>query len=232
MAAATGPTGVPSRAPQIIESSIVCSILSTIFVALRLYTRFRVQHAISWDDYAALITLPFCVALAALLAVSTRYGAGLHVWDFPSDLMEQYTKWNYIAFCTYLPALLGYKMSILFFYLRIFDVSRAFRYSTWAVMFITCGYVFSNILTQLFGCRPIAKNWKPDLPGHCIMFFTADYFYGSLNFITDLIIFVLPLPMVWRMQLSRKEKIGVSVIFMVGSVFVHSHYPMILRHFG
>jgi len=216
--AASLPTGVPSRANEIIATAITCSILSTVFVAIRIYTRSQINRAIGWDDYAALITLPFCIAYGVLLSISTRYGMGLHAWDFPGDLREQYQKWIFIASCTYLTSLLGYKMSILFLYLRIFHVDRIFRYCTWTTMFITFGYLFSNFWTQIFGCQPITKYWKPETPGHCILTLKADYGYGSLNFITDLLIFVLPLPMVWRLQLSRKEKIGVSVIFMIGSV--------------
>ena len=220
------PTGVPSRAHQIITTAIACSVLSTIFVASRIYTRSRINWTIGWDDYTALLTLPFCIAFAVILGIATRYGMGLHAWDLPGDLIEQYQKWIFIINCTYLPCLLGYKMSILFLYLRVFNVSPNFRYCTWTVMFITFGYLFSNFWTQIFGCHPIAKYWKPKIPGHCILTIKADYGYGSLNFITDLLIFILPLPMVWRLQMSRKDKFGVSVIFMIGSVSVCP----ILRH--
>ena len=93
-------------------------------------------------------------------------------------------------------------------------------------MFITVGYLFSGFCTQIFGCQPIAKSWKPQVPGHCIVTLKADYGYASLNFITDLLIFILPLPMVWRLQLSPVDKLGVLVIFMIGSMSVCSdlHY--------
>ena len=216
--AASVPKGVPSRAGKIIATAIISSILSTIFVALRIYTRSHINRAIGWDDYAALITLPFCIAYSILIGISTRHGMGLHAWDLTGDLGEQYSQWIFIASCIYLPSLLGYKLSILLLYLRIFNVNKIFRYCTWTVMFITFGYLFSNFWTQIFGCQPIAKYWKPETPGHCILTLKADRGYGSLNFITDLLIFALPLPMVWRLQLSRKEKIGLLVIFMIGSV--------------
>ena len=194
-------------------------------MALRLYTRGRINRASwGWDDYTALLTLPFSIAYGALLGVATRHGMGLHAWDMTGELRDEYQKWIFIASCTYLPSLLGYKMSILCLYVRIFDVDRRFRHATWAVMFVTAGYLFCNFWTQIFGCRPIAKYWKPDLPGHCIRTLEADYGYGSLNFITDLIIFILPLPMVWRLQLSRRDKMGISVIFMMGSVLVHAPF--------
>lgn len=205
-------------APRILATAIACCSLAAIFVALRIYTRLSITRAISWDDYAALFALPFCIAHGVILSMSFRYGAGLHTWDLPMDLVEHLLMWNFIAAFMYLPSLLGYKMSILFFYLRIFNIEKAFRYCTWLVMFITFGYLFSNIWTQLYACQPIAKYWRPDIPGHCRNTSRSFYGYASLNIITDLLIFILPLPMVWRIQFSLKEKAEVSVVFILGSL--------------
>lgn len=79
------------------------------------------------------------------------------------------------------------------------------------------GYLFANLLTQLFGCAPIVKYF-----GHCVISIEVGLAYGSLNFICDLFIIVLPLPMIWRLQLSRKEKLGVTLIFMSGTMQVPS----------
>ena len=85
-------------------------------------------------------------------------------------------------------------------------------------MFFVFGYLFSNLLTQIFGCTPIDKYWKPETPGHCLVLTKAVYAYGSMNCISDLFIFVLPLPMIWQLKLSRKEKLGVTLIFMSGAM--------------
>lgn len=127
-------------------------------------------------------------------------------------------QWVFASSIIYLVTLLGYKFAILFLYLRLFGVSTKFRYTTWAVMFFVFGYIFCNLLTQIFGCTPVDKYWKPKILGHCIVVSNADLAYGSMNFLSDLFIFALPLPMVWRLQLSRKEKLGVTLIFMSGAV--------------
>ena len=44
--------------------------------------------------------------------------------------------------------------------------------------------------------------------------------YGSMNVSSDFFIFILPLPMVWHMKLSCREKIGVSLMFMSGAMYV------------
>lgn len=111
-------------------------------------------------------------------------------------------------------------MAILLIYLRLFGVNKTFKYFTWVVMFFVCGYLTSNFWTQLFGCSPPSKYWLPDTPGHCMNYTKAGLAYGSMNISSDFFIFILPLPMIWRLQLSRREKIGVSLIFMSGAMYV------------
>lgn len=126
-------------------------------------------------------------------------------------------QWDYASSYFYLLTLLGYKFSILLLYLRLFSVSVKFRYATWAVMFFVFGYLFSNLLTQIFGCTPIQLSWKLEA-GHCINLLEAGVAFSSMNVISDLLIFVLPMPMVWRLQLSRKVKLGVMLVFMGGGM--------------
>lgn len=44
------PDDVPSRAHGIIVAAIVCSIFSTLFVAVRIWTRAFINRAVGWDD--------------------------------------------------------------------------------------------------------------------------------------------------------------------------------------
>ena len=85
-------------------------------------------------------------------------------------------------------------------------------------MFFVFGYLFCNLMTQFFGCRPIAKYWTPSTPGHCIVLVKAAFANGSMNFFSDLFIFALPLPMVWQMKLSRRQKLDVTLVFMGGGM--------------
>lgn len=118
----------------------------------------------------------------------------------------------------YLVSLLGYKVSILILYLRLFAVNKLFRYATWSTVLLVTAYLGANLFTQIFGCSPRSKYWLPDTPGHCINYTKAGLAYGSMNIFSDLVIFILPLPIVWRLQLSRREKAGISVIFLSGAM--------------
>lgn len=170
--------------------------------------------------------------------VATNYGFGWHSADMSPDRYIAYHEvrcsrvlkivltlltnppyqWVFISSLVYLVTLWLYKFTILLLYLRLFGIDSRFRYCTWVVMLFVFGYLFSNFLTMIFGCTPTDKYWKAKTPGHCINQTKADFGYGSLNFISDLFIFVLPLPMVWGLQLSRREKLGVTLVFLSGAM--------------
>ncbi|MCJ1469144.1 hypothetical protein MMC07_007777, partial [Pseudocyphellaria aurata] len=84
-------------------------------------------------------------------------------------------------------------------------------------MFLVFGYLFSDFLTQIFGCFPPAKFWNPDLAGHCFNFKAADLAYSFFNIISDFLIMLLPLPMIWKLQLKWKGKVGISLVFLSGA---------------
>lgn len=210
------PAHVPSRARDIIITCIICPIIATVIVFIRVWTRVVVTHNLGWDDYAAMITLLFCIGFSIVLGMSTRYGMGLHTWDMTPELMSDHSEWIYISSAMYLPSILGYRLALLLMYLRLFGVNKLFRYATWAVSIFVTGYLSCNIITLLFGCTPITKYWRHDEPGHCIDLPQADYAYGSMNVGSDILMFLLPLPMVWQLQLSRREKFGLILVFMGG----------------
>ena len=79
-------------------------------------------------------------------------------------------------------------------------------------------YLSCNFITLLFGCTPLTKYWNVDEPGHCISVIKSDYAYGAMNVASDAMIFILPLPMIWRLQLSVRDKIGITLVFMSGAV--------------
>lgn len=125
----------------------------------------------------------------------------------------------FISSAFYLISILGYRLALLLMYLRLFGSNKRFKYATWAVLFFVTGYLSCNIITLIFGCTPITKYWKPEEPGHCIVLVKADHAYGSMNVVSDVLLFLLPLPMVWRLQLSRREKLGLCLVFMSGILY-------------
>ena len=86
--------------------------------------------------------------------------------DFDTSKLS--SQWIFISSFVYLFSLGLYKFTILLLYLQLFGVDKRFKYTTWTVMFFVFGYLFTNLLTMIFGCTPIDKSWNSTSPGHCV----------------------------------------------------------------
>lgn len=92
-------------------------------------------------------------------------------------------------------------------------------------MALVLSFGIGLILQAFLICRPFAKNWDPLLPGTCgssTASFLAD---GIINIFMDLAIIVLPMPMIWQLQMSQQRKIALSVVFALSILYVFSRGP-------
>lgn len=113
------------------------------------------------------------------------------------------------------------KISILDLYIYIFP-TRKFRIAAYITMGLTGAYLVTIILESLLICRPLAYIWDKNMNGTCgneiLAFLTA----GILNLVLDITIIILPMPMLWGLQLPTAKKLSLTIIFGVGAAYVHS----------
>ena len=88
---------------------------------------------------------------------------------------------------------------------------------------------------NIFACRPRRKIWNPEIPGKCFDV-TALYIASAVfNTFSDVAMLVVPIFMVWNLQMSTKRKIGISAIFGTGvfatiCAFVRIKFQITLLH--
>lgn len=112
------------------------------------------------------------------------------------------------------------KCTLIVQYLRIFGMSRGTRIACWvALVFLT---LFSGALLMagIFACWPIYAFWDVTYPGRvgaCVALNPMWYAHSGLSIFTDVVIFVIPLPLVRSLRLSMAEKTATLVLFGFGS---------------
>jgi hypothetical protein len=102
------------------------------------------------------------------------------------------------------------------FLLRIFGISTIFRYSAWALTLVILGLGIAGTLSQIFGCNPIRKAWMPMVPGTCLDPDTNCKSFGLLHVLLDLLMVILPMPMVWNLKTAVRNKVVISVLLGLG----------------
>jgi hypothetical protein len=73
-------------------------------------------------------------------------------------------------------------------------------------------------LMTVFSCHPVAYFWDRDLHGQCLDVNALAYANSGMSIAQDLIIIALPLPVLTKVNMSMKRKIGVAIMFAVGSL--------------
>ena len=74
----------------------------------------------------------------------------------------------------------------------------------------------SQLLVVIFTCSPIHKFWLPETPGTCIPNLPFWYVNAAGNIVTDVIVFVLPLPALSRLNLRKGQKVALIGVFSLG----------------
>ena len=107
-------------------------------------------------------------------------------------------EWTY--FLTFDIGISMAKTSALFFYARIFTThDPKFRWALWTTHAFVVLWLLALIISNVYLCTPTRKYWHYGMPGHCRDNTTAGLSSAIASAIIDLIILLLPMPMLWRL---------------------------------
>lgn len=112
-------------------------------------------------------------------------------------------------------SLMFIKLSILCFYIRIFNV-KPFVIASTAVACLVVLWALSVILCGFLLCRPFEYNWDQSIDGSCGDQIKSYIITGALNIVTDALVLGLPLPMIWKLKVNLRSKIALTGIFAIG----------------
>lgn len=112
------------------------------------------------------------------------------------------------------------KLSVLLMYYRVFHVPE-FKKLVAAVGCFVFVWVITATFLFIFICVPTQKLWKPELPGHCISEMGVWVANGSSTILSDVAILLLPIPQIWKLNTGRSEKIGLTLVFGLGFLYVY-----------
>ena len=110
------------------------------------------------------------------------------------------------------------KSSILVFYLTLTQGENFFRWANYVTLFVTnlAGLVLTFVF--VFQCRPVGSAFLSTIPpgAKCTDIVTLYLSSAPINIATDLAILFLPIPIITKMHLPRKQKIILIITFGFG----------------
>lgn len=111
------------------------------------------------------------------------------------------------------------KVSILYLYLKL-SPNRTFRIMVWTLMGFVAATAFSCVIAIIFQCKPIHKAWDTSTEGKCVNQVGIFISNAGLDISQDIMAYFLPVPMLWKLNMPRKQRVALILIFVIGGFVV------------
>ncbi|KAI0861224.1 hypothetical protein F4860DRAFT_476338 [Xylaria cubensis] len=197
-------------------------ILSTVAVAGRIYARWFYLKCAHLGDYLLVISYLLYVACVALVWKMTDFpGLFVHQWDFIVRDLITFLHISFVVSNVFVVCLPTLKVAICLEWIHLFSPKGTRNFVFWTshlVIWLNVVFYFISLVLTNIACTPYERSWNKLLPGSCTRSDTAKTNLASavINFVSDIIIFIIPQRTIWNLQMPLKKRLGVSVVFAVG----------------
>lgn len=202
--------------------NITLGVISAVCVLLRItYKVIVTVYELGLDDYFILITL---IAGVPSTVISDRgtaaNGLGKDIWTLHPYQVTNFVKYFYVMEVLYFAQVPLLKLSLLFFYHRIFPGIPARRIILVTIIFnVLFGFAF--VVAAIFQCRPISfywTRWDGEHTGQCININALGWANAAISIALDIWMLAIPLSQLVHLKLAWKKKVGVALMFCVGTL--------------
>ncbi|KAI1186875.1 hypothetical protein F5B17DRAFT_401807 [Nemania serpens] len=200
---------------RLLVASLVIALLVIVALALRVVSRFYIALKLGWDDALVFAAAVFSFAQTVLFALLVFGGLGHHAETVPPPNQFSIPKVLFSFELFHILSLNLGKLSALFFYMKLFNSKSVARVTQWCILAVSLG-TLGLILWQFFFCHPLSKMWEwrgLETCGDRQPLYVAVCVWSIF---TDLLVLVVPLPIIWKLKMERTQKIRLSYLFTAG----------------
>ncbi|KAI1756012.1 hypothetical protein F4782DRAFT_488047 [Xylaria castorea] len=196
-------------------ASVIVTFLVLIALVLRVVSRFYIALKLGWDDAIVFVASIFALGQTVLFALLVFGGLGHHAQTVPAPNQFSIPKILFSFELFHIISLNLGKLSALFFYLKLFNSKSVARITKLGILAVSLGTV-GLILWQFLFCHPLYKMWEWDGLENCGDRKPLYVAVCVWSIFTDLLVLVVPLPIIWKLKMERTQKLRLSWLFAAG----------------
>ncbi|KAM3555847.1 hypothetical protein MY1884_005369 [Beauveria asiatica] len=206
----------------IVAVCVFLTIISFAVVGFRLWLSFRGRGLMA-DDYVAAASLLLAFIYSVLTIVQTRYGLGLPLRLRSEDLDDAatYKKVNFAGRPIYQFGVSLFKVALLISYLRLLQATSKRNYRVLicaAIVAVLLGHL-GSAFALIFACKPVRFSWDfkvSDPHPTCVNLSQTSLIYSLITIISDVLVAVLPIPVLLTLKIANAKKAGLVGVFLLG----------------
>lgn len=213
---------IRDKSQLLANTTLVLGIITGVLVLTRVvFKGFVTQMGLAMDDWLILAVTVFGIPNTYIgVKGTTANGLGRDVWTLPFDQITTFGKYFYVMTALYFALISLLKMSMLWFYLRIFPATGT-RNVLWATIAFNAAFGVAFVFVAIFQCAPIRffwEKWDGEHEGTCIDSNAMGWAHAAISITVDIWMLAIPLSQLPGLKLHWKKKIGVAMMFCVGTL--------------
>ncbi|KAK5627974.1 hypothetical protein RRF57_003689 [Xylaria bambusicola] len=209
------------NSPMIYIPAWIFAFLCPMIVGTRIWSRQRAGGRLGADDYTIIVSLAFAMTTNVLTVWACYNGYGKHAAALTESERYEAFKAFYLTQITYKASINLTKSSVLLLYLRIFSRVKWFRQACLIILAFVALYCIAVIVATILQCIPVAAAFDKTITNKiCIN--NGQLWFANVGFsiASDIIILILPMPLVYSLQIPRVQKAALIFVFTFGAFVV------------
>ncbi|KXH53964.1 archaeal flagellin N-terminal-like domain-containing protein [Colletotrichum salicis] len=201
--------------------------IAGVLVLARLWLRLVRQHQkLTISDWILIVSLLDATALFTTDTMAYNLG-GMDEYEpnAPEAPIEEQIMLMKVAFAGnyfYDTGIYFPKIALLAFYFKLIPPTMPLlRKALYGVSALTISFAVTTFFLDSFWCGPdVSVNW--DTEGSCSTYDSKDVFRidWAMNFVSDVLIFTIPFPLLFGLQLNGRYIIGLAATFSTGIITI------------
>lgn len=214
---------IRDRSAEYNHTVIALGVITILITISRLVFKqfFHPAKKLGSDDWAIFATLAICIAgLVIGIRGAAANGLGKDVWTLTIDEISRFALYFYVMEILYLAGISLVKLSISLFYLHLFSASVR-PALLWATVIFNILYGLIFVTGAIFQCTPVNYYWTQYVEGsegRCMNINLFGWLNAAIGLAIDLWMIILPLSQVLPLNLHWKKKVGVAIMFLLGTL--------------
>ena len=132
------------------------------------------------------------------------------------DLIANSTQFSFLTPLFWVTTVTLIRFSVVLLYIRIF-VTRSFRLTCYAVLTLNTMFFIATFLSDVLSAIPVGCQWSEISDCSSVVDpKLIDLLVAVFNLLLDVIVVVLPMHMLWGLQMAVDKKATLSGIFGLG----------------
>ncbi|KAI3337395.1 hypothetical protein HD806DRAFT_476563 [Xylariaceae sp. AK1471] len=156
--------------------------------------------------------------------LSIQYGAGKHTNAVSMENIPKVLEMRWAGELTYVVTSMSLKLTVGIFLLRI-CWRKWHKVTIWTVLVGCLVFNLFYVFVAAFQCRPVEYYWEQytntTITGSCLskqLITDSTYAAVGVNAFADWVLGLIPIALVWNLDLRKRQKVSVAGILALGSI--------------